>query len=165
MVYLALAAFVLMIVQSGLTYLQYKNYEKAVKSMQKKGILLGVGLRKGGFNLKGGAIVILAMDRKTCRITGCKRLDGIAMWKRFKETALYNGLSLSEIREVGMVEDLEVNGKRREKEPYSKALLDKKRKKGALIQAVEALDKRLEKETRDALYQQRRKEEREREKE
>ncbi|MGL4608052.1 MAG: transcriptional regulator GutM [Eubacteriaceae bacterium] len=160
MIYIAFIAFGFMIIQSGLTYLQYKNYQKAVDNMRKKGRILGIGLRKGGFNLKGGSIVILALDRDTRRVVGCKRLDGIALWKRFKDISLYNGLSLSEIREVGIVEDLVINQQRRKKEPYSPELIDKKRKKGALIQAIEALDQRLKYERSEALNQKRRMKER-----
>jgi len=153
MIYLALAAFTMMILQSALTYLQYKNYQKAVDSVRKKGALLGIGLRKGGFNIKGGAIVILALERVSNRIVGCKKLEGIAMWKRFEAISLYDGLSLNEIRELGIAEDLEINRRHREKESYSSDTLDKKRKKGALIQAVEALDIRLTKEAAEILYQ------------
>lgn len=160
MIYLALVAFIMMILQSALTYFQFKNYQKAVDSVRKKGILLGIGLRKGGFNLKGGAIVILALERVSNRIVGCKKLEGIAMWKRFEARSLYDGLALNEIREMGIAEDLEINRRRREKESYSSDALDKKRKKGALIQAVEALDKRLTKEAAEILYQNRQTEKR-----
>ncbi|MDK2941361.1 MAG: hypothetical protein PWP56_874 [Acetobacterium sp.] len=160
MIYLALVAFVMMILQSGLTYFQYKNYQQAVNSLLSQGTILGIGLHKGGFRLKGGAIIVLAMDCRSGRICGCKKLEGIALWKRFLETDYYNGLSLSEIREVGLAEDLKINKKRRIKEPYAPNGLDKKRKKGALIQAVEAIDKRLEKDVKNAQYLKRRETER-----
>jgi len=160
MIYLAFAAFTMMVLQSLLTYFQYKNYQKALDSMREKGKLLGIGLRKGGFNLKGGAIIIIGMDRGTKRIVECKKLEGIAMWKRFETITLYDGLSLNEIREVGIAEDFEINRRKREKEAYSANALDKKRKKGALIQAIEALDKRLSNEATAVQYQEQRKEQR-----
>jgi len=160
MIYLAFAAFVMMVLQSLLTYFQYRNYQKAVDSMREKGKILGIGLRKGGFSLRGGSIVILGLNRNTQRIVDCQKLEGIAMWKRFEVTTRYDGLSLEEVREVGIAEDYEINRRRREKEAYSPGALDKKRKKGALIQAVEALDKRLSNEASATRYQEQRDEQR-----
>ncbi|WP_050740272.1 transcriptional regulator GutM [Acetobacterium bakii] len=161
MIYLAFAAFVMMVLQSLLTYFQYRNYQKAVDSMREKGKLLGIGLRKGGFNLKGGSIVILGLDRDTKQIVDCKKLEGIAIWKRFEAITLYNGLSLKEVREIGIAEDYEINRRQREKAAYSLGALDKKRKKGALIQAIEALDKRLLSEATAKRYQEQRNAQRE----
>ncbi|MEG0378822.1 MAG: transcriptional regulator GutM, partial [Eubacterium sp.] len=66
--YLAFFAFGMMILQSILSYLQYKNYQKAVNLLRGYGHVLGIGMRKGGFNLKGGSIVILAWDEKENKV-------------------------------------------------------------------------------------------------
>ncbi|MEG0495213.1 MAG: transcriptional regulator GutM [Eubacterium sp.] len=147
---LAFFAFGMMILQSLLSYLQYKNYQKAVDSLRGNGWVLGIGMRKGGFNLNGGAIIILAWDQARNTVCTCKRLQGIALWKRFESVDTYNGMTLDEVRQQGIVEDLKINQKRREKESYSPLLVDKRRKKGALIQAVEAIDKRLAREMTQA---------------
>ncbi|MEG0377210.1 MAG: hypothetical protein RR614_01905, partial [Eubacterium sp.] len=73
-------------------------------------------------------------------------LSGITLWKRFESVDTYNGMTLNEVRQQGILEDLAINKRRREKEPYTPLLVDKHRKKGALIQAVEAIDKRLKSE-------------------
>ncbi len=143
MIYLALAGFTMMVLQTALSYLQYRNYQAAVNSLMGKEVFLGIGLRKGGFRLSGGTIVILSMDRLSHRIISCKKLQGIVIWKRFKEVADYNGYSLDELRELAILEDYQLNKKQRDKEPYTKDMVDKKRKKGALLQAIEALDLRL----------------------
>lgn len=144
--YFIFLAFAMMVLQSFLSYLQYKSYQKAVSALQGKGWILGIGMRKGGFHIKGGAIVVLAWDRKTNRVMACKRLQGIAMWKRFEDVEDYNGMTLNEVRKAGIDEDFAINSRLREKEPYSPLTADKRRKKGALIQAVEAIDRRLAKE-------------------
>lgn len=151
MIYLALAGFTMMILQTALTYLQYRNYQAAVKSLLNKDVFLGIGLRKGGFQISGGAIVILSMNRLSGRIVTCKKLQGIAIWKRFKEVDDYNNYSLDELRELAILEDYELNRKQRDKVPYSKEMADKKRKKGALLQAIEALDLRIDQEKKNAL--------------
>lgn len=145
LIYLAFFAFAMMILQSFLTWLQFKSYQKAVASLRGNGWILGVGMRKGGFHLKGGAIVILAWDEKNDRIMACKKLEGIAIWKRFETIDAYNGMTLNEVRRRGIEEDYLLNRRARDKEPYSPLIKDKRRKKGALIQAVEALDNHLAK--------------------
>lgn len=146
LIYLVFFAFFMMILQNFLSYLQYKSYQKAVKALQGKGWILGIGMRKGGFHLKGGGIVVIAWDRNANRVMACKKLSGIAMWKRFEDVDAYNGMTLNAVRAAAIAEDLSVNKRLREKEPYSPLLADKRRKKGALIQAVEAIDRRLAKE-------------------
>lgn len=144
--YFIFLAFAMMVLQSFLSYLQYRSYQKAVSALQGKGWILGIGMRKGGFHIKGGAIIVLAWDRKTNQIMACKRLQGITMWKRFEDVDDYNEMTLNEVRKIGIEEDLAINPRLREKEPYSPLLVDKRRKKGALIQAIEAIDRRLAKE-------------------
>lgn len=60
--YFIFLAFAMMVLQSFLSYLQYKSYQKAVSALQGKGWILGIGMRKGGFHIKGGAIVVLAWN-------------------------------------------------------------------------------------------------------
>lgn len=151
MIYLALAGFTMMVLQTALTYLQYRNYQAAVNSLISKEVFLGIGLRKGSFRLNGGAIVILSMDRLSKRMVTCKKLQGILIWKRFTEVDDYNGYSLDELRELAIYEDYQLNKKQRDKEPYRKEMLDKKRKKAALLQAIEALDLRLIQEEKNCL--------------
>ena len=56
MIYLLLAGFTMMVLQTALTYLQYRNYQAAVNSLIGKEVFLGIGLRNGGFRLSGGKL-------------------------------------------------------------------------------------------------------------
>ncbi|MDO4288280.1 MAG: transcriptional regulator GutM [Eubacterium sp.] len=129
--------------QGYLTFLQYRNYQKAVDSLRGEGRILGIGMRKGGMSIRGGAIVILAWNEEKDRIEGCKRLQGPTMWKRFTEVEDYVGMTLNEVRKCGVEEDYALNRRARDKVPYSPLLDDKRRKKGAVIQAVESIDRYL----------------------
>ena len=115
--YFIFLAFAMMVLQSFLSYLQYRSYQKAVSALQGKGWILGIGMRKGGFHIKGGAIIVLAWDRKTNQVMACKRLQGITMWKRFEDVDDYNGMTLNEVRKIGIEEDLAINPRLREKNP------------------------------------------------
>ncbi len=86
--YFIFLAFAMMVLQSFLSYLQYKSYQKAVSALQGKGWILG-----------------------------------IAMWKRFEDVDDYNGMTLNEVRKIGIEEDLAINPRLREKEPYSPLLV------------------------------------------
>ena len=147
LIYLAFFALAMMVLQNFMTYFQYKSFQKNAREMQKKGRILGIGVRKGGFKPGAGAIVILAWNQEEDQIVECRKFSGIAFFHKFKSLTDYNGMSLKEVRQRGIEEDYAVNKKLREKEPYSPTLADKHRKKGALIQAVEAIDLRLKKES------------------
>lgn len=146
LVYCAIFAIAMMVLQNFLTYFQYKKFQKTAEAMRAPGLILGVGMRKGGFNPKGGAIVILAVERASLRVAACQILSGITFLDSFKVSHDYDGLTLEAVRDMGIAQDLEINKKRRETEPYRPELADQHRKKGALIQAVEAIDLRLKKE-------------------
>ena len=147
---LGILAVVLLALQGYLTHLQYKNYQKVVDALRGKGRILGIGMRKGGMHMQGGAIVILAWNRQEDRIEGCKRLCGPTLWKRFEDVDACVGKRLNEVRKLGVEEDYALNKRVRDKVPYSPLLEDKRRKKGALIQAVEAIDRYLAKEMKSA---------------
>ncbi len=187
---IAVLAVAMLALQAYLTNLQYKNYQDAVRSLQGKGWILGIGLRKGGMSIHGGSIVILAWDQqndciKACKklqgpgiwkrfedenriglrkggmsihggsivilawdqqndcIKACKKLQGPGIWKRFEDENRYCGMTLNEIRKCGIEEDYKLNKRARDKQPYSPLMEDKRRKKGAMIQAIEAIDQYL----------------------
>ena len=50
--YFIFLAFAMMVLQSFLSYLQYKSYQKAVSALQGRGWILGIGMRKGDTALK-----------------------------------------------------------------------------------------------------------------
>ncbi len=139
--YWALAAFILLSVQALLSLFQVKNYRKAISAMRGKG-LLGIGARRGV--LRSGQILILSYDRATDRINNCMRMLGITIFERFKPVPEYIGLTLAEVRELGIAEDQKLNKRLRKKRPYNPDEPDKR--KGVLIQAVEAIDNRIKRE-------------------
>ncbi len=149
MVYWAIAAFVLLSAQGLLTVLQVKSFQKAIAAMRGKG-LLGIGSRRGV--LRSGQILILSYDRATDKINNCMRMLGITIFERFKPVPEYIGLTLSEARELGIAEDLELNKRLRKRHPYNPEQPDKR--KGVLIQAVEAIDNRMKREEAERLQEQ-----------
>lgn len=144
--YLAIIALCMMIGQSFLTWRQFKNYQTTVIQMRGRGLILGIGLRKGGLKPGGGSITVVAWDENADRITACRRLQGIGLWQRFAPTTEFDGLSLNELRRLALAEDYRLNRRQRDKQPYSPLDPDKKRRKGSLLQAVEAIDAHLKKE-------------------
>lgn len=142
---LFLTLFLLMILQMFLSVIQVKRYQKAVKSML-GGVVLGIGHRKG--KLKGGEILILAYNRESDLTAGCKSMRGMTIFASFEDKPEYVGLSLAEAREIGVRLDEKDMGRYRKRHPYNPGVLSKK--KGAFIQAVEAIELRLSNEKKDA---------------
>ena len=133
-----LLIFALLALQMLLSMIQVRHYQRAVREMLGTG-LLGIGQRKGG--LKSGEILILSYDRKADRVVGCKSMKGLTVMATFKPVPAYVGLSLAEVREAGVRLDAVEMRRYRRKHPYDPYTLSKK--KGALIQAVEAIELRL----------------------
>lgn len=144
----AVAALALMSIQGLLTIFQVKSYRKAVSELKGKG-LLGFGTRK---SYRGGQVLIISYERKLGIINACKCLKGISVFEKFKNEDKYIGLTLEQARALGIEEDGKLNKRLRIKKPYDPNVLD--RKKGALIQAIEAIDLRLAREEQEALEKQ-----------
>ncbi|MDR2181509.1 MAG: transcriptional regulator GutM [Treponema sp.] len=119
-------------------YFQVRQYQKAVRSWLGKGVL-GIGQRRGF--LKPGEILILVYDRNEDRALAVSSMRGFTVFAHFKEIPELCGLSLAELRRRGIELDGRELGWYRRRHPYDPELLTKK--KGALIQAVEAVDRYL----------------------
>ncbi|NLN97222.1 MAG: hypothetical protein GX127_02315 [Eubacteriaceae bacterium] len=132
---------VMMILRSVFTYLQYKNYRQTKEKLAEMGGILGVGARKSPpFQwTASSAIVLLVWDPDTDRVVACSALKGAYLWNRFKSMEVV-GLSLEEIKKKAIDDDYRLNKKEREKTPYTAHTADPKRRKGALLQAVEAIE-------------------------
>ncbi len=141
-----LVIFALMAIQMLLSFVQVRHYQKTVKKMLGSGVI-GVGQRKS--TLRQGEILILSYDRKTDRVAACKSMKGYTIFAQFKDIPAYVGLSLDQIRRIGIELDAKELRRYRKRHPYDATVLSKK--KGALIQAVEALDLRFRRETEQAL--------------
>lgn len=124
MVKLVIIAFILLIVQGLLSYLQVLNYRKRVSALKSEGIV-AVGTHKGV--LGSGSIIILACNRQG-RVLRGEKLEGITVFERFKEISGIEGMLLSELKD----KYTEAGGRRR-----------KDGRKNAMLQAVESLEKRL----------------------
>ncbi len=141
MIKIAFLAFILMIVQTFFAILQIKAYQKELKSLVGKGIL-GIGQKKGF--LSQGEILILCYDRNKDKVITCRSMKGITVFNRFKEKKNIAGLSLDEVKKIAKDEDDIINKKLRQKVPYDEKVPDKR--KCALLQAVEAVNLRLQRE-------------------
>lgn len=125
-------------------YVQVRHYQKAVKKWLGKG-LLGIGQRRG--ILIPGEIIILVYDKTGDRVVSVQSMRGYTVFAHFVEVPKYTGLCLDEIRKIGIEKDAVEMKFRRRRHPYDPAVLSKK--KGALIQAVEAIDLRLRREAEE----------------
>jgi len=119
-------------------YLQVRQYQKAVRNWLGKGIL-GIGQRRGF--LRPGELLILVYNSHEDRAVSVQSMRGLTVFARFGDVKEYSGLSLEELRRIGIEKDAKEMKWYRRRHPYNPAVLSKK--KGALIQAVEAVDKYL----------------------
>jgi glucitol operon activator protein len=74
-------------------------------------------------------------------------MRGYTVFAHFVEVPEYSGLGLDEMRKIGIEKDAVEMKWYRKRHPYDPAVLSKK--KGALIQAVEAIDMRLRREAEE----------------
>jgi glucitol operon activator protein len=125
-------------------YVQVRHYQKAVKKWLGKGIL-GIGQRRG--RLAPGEIIILVYDKGEDRVVTVQSMRGYTVFAHFIEVPEYSGLGIDEIRKIGIEKDAVEMKWYRKRHPYDPAVLSKK--KGALIQAVEAIDMRLRREAEE----------------
>lgn len=130
--------FLLMSLQMLLGILQIKRYQKAVRDMF-GGVILGIGHRKG--ILRGGEILILAYSSEEDVVRACRSMRGRTIFASFRDRPELVGLNLQRVREIGLILDARDMGRYRLKHHYNPTTPSKK--KGALIQAVEAIDLRL----------------------
>jgi len=109
-----------------------------------KGIL-GIGQRRGLFT--PGEIIILVYDTRANAAITVQSMRGYSIFVRFKEKSDCLGLSLEELRRLGLEADRHDLGLWRIFFRYKPQKLSKQ--KGALIQAVEAVAKKMASEVSD----------------
>jgi glucitol operon activator protein len=119
-------------------FVQVRHYQKAVKKWLGKGIL-GIGQRRGA--LRPGEIIILVYNQHEDRVVTVQSMRGYTVFAHFVDVPGLSDLTLDAIRKIGIERDLVEMKFYRKKHPYDPKFLSKK--KGALIQAVEAIDLRL----------------------
>jgi len=84
------------IIQSGMTMLQVKNYQKALRELidSKSGDFIGVGSKKGMF--QPGTVIVMAVN-KLGKITRIKKLEGFTVFSRFRSWDQLDGFNIYEI--------------------------------------------------------------------
>jgi len=113
---------IFMLIQASGTYLQVKQYKKAVRRLHKIGNV-GIGSRKS--KLRPGNIVVIACDNQG-KITGGEIMEGFTIFNGFKELNEIIGKNIYVLKAEYM------------------ALPEKKQKiYQAHVQAIDALDMRL----------------------
>jgi glucitol operon activator protein len=142
MTVLFLILFGVMALQMFLGLIQVREYKQAMNSYRGTGIV-GLGHTKGTFS-KMGKIVVLSYNSRQDKVVGCKIMKGFSIFAKFKVVTAYDGMSLSQVRQAALDEDAKEFKSRRKRHPYDPKEFSKK--KGALIQAIEAIDGRLERE-------------------
>ena len=134
-----LVVFTLLALQNLLGYFfQIRQYQKIIKKWLGKGIL-GVGQRRGLF--LPGEILVLVYNLEENTVIAVQSMRGYSIFARFKERLEYSGLSLEELHQKGLEEDLRDLRLWRIIFHYKPQTLTKR--KGALIQAVEAVEHHL----------------------
>ncbi|MCL2601880.1 MAG: transcriptional regulator GutM [Treponema sp.] len=118
-----------------MSFLQIRRYQKTVRTWLGKGIV-GVGQRKGFF--RPGELLILVYNRIEDRVVSVQSMRGYTVFANFREVKEYAECSLEKLRRIGIEKDAIEMKWYRKKHPYDPSMLSKK--KGALIQAVEAVD-------------------------
>ena len=117
-------------------FYQIRQYQKMIRKWLGKGIL-GVGQRRGLF-LPGEIVVFVYNPREDAAIT-VQSMRGFSIFARFKEVLDCAGLSLEELRNRGLEAD---RHDLRLWRLFFRYKPDKgSKRKGALIQAVEAVEK------------------------
>ncbi len=135
---LFLIFFLAMSLQMFITIFQAKDYKRNLNKFAGKGIV-GVGHTKGV--LRPGQIVMLLYDQNDDRIKSSLIMRGRTVFARFKEDPTFDGMTLDEIRKIAIEEDQKFFKRHRKKHPYDPEEITKK--KHSLIQAVEAIDRRI----------------------
>lgn len=129
----------LILFQSLFAIVQVLRYQKEIKAIKGPERILGVGARKNGIG--AGSLFIVALNKQTLTIEECRKMKGITVFSLFKEQPEYIGMTLEELRNLGLEEDARMNEKYRVKHPYDPETADKR--KGAIIQAVEVIERQL----------------------
>lgn len=139
---LLLVLFLVMSLQMVMGYFQVKTYRKEMGKLRGTGIV-GLGHTKAGWTKKG-KILILSYKPSLDRVISCKVMKGITVFAKFKDVHDYDGMTFEEVHQKGLEEDAAEFKYRRKKHPYDAGEYSKK--KGALIQAIEAIEGRMERE-------------------
>ncbi|GHV75976.1 hypothetical protein AGMMS49942_07970 [Spirochaetia bacterium] len=132
---LFLIIFSLLALQMLLSLIQVRQYQNAVRKLRGQGIL-GIGQRRG--KVRPGEILILVYNPREDRVVSAQSMRGYTVFAHFKEISEYRDRSLEEMRTIGIEKDGQEMRFYRKRHPYDPATPSKK--KGALIQAVEAID-------------------------
>jgi glucitol operon activator protein len=136
-----LVIFTLLSLQNILGYFfQIRQYQKMVRKWIGKGIL-GIGQRRGLF--VPGEICILVYNQKDNTVITVQSMRGFSIFVKFKEKEEYAGLSLEDLHRLGLEADRKDMGLWRKLFRYQAN--ENSKRKGALIQAVEAIEKDLAK--------------------
>ena len=134
-----LVIFAFLSLQNVLGYFfQIRQYQKMIRKWLGKGII-GIGQRRGLFT--PGEILILVYNPREDAVITVQSMRGYSIFVRFKEKLECSGLSLEELRRLGLDAD------RRDLKLWRVFFRYKPQKpskqKGALIQAVEAVTRKL----------------------
>ncbi|WP_195268768.1 transcriptional regulator GutM [Eubacterium sp. 1001713B170207_170306_E7] len=135
---LFLIVFALMALQMLLSLFQIKRYQRELNKLRGTGTV-GIGHTKGG--MKAGQILIVSYSRHKDQVVAYRQMKGLTIFAGFKTKEAMIGKSLLDLKRIGLEEDAREFRRRRKKHPYDAEEMTKK--KGALIQAVEAIEKRL----------------------
>ncbi len=118
--------FLLFVLQSLGTWIQIKDYQKAMKRIRPKGAFVGIGQKKGFV----GHLVLLACDKEGV-ITDAEAMEGMTIIARFRRKESLPWRTLAGTHILELVNDF--LGMEKKKRRYYRGY----------IQALEALEKRL----------------------
>lgn len=124
---LALLAFLLIIVQGVLSFFQVKNYKNRVAALRCQGVQ-GFGIYKSaGY----GSMIILVSD-KAGQVIACEEMKGMTVFSRFRKRNDLDGQNIYDLKKELLKHEKQSDPKK------------KKQKKSSLFQAVESIEKQLQ---------------------
>jgi DNA-binding transcriptional regulator of glucitol operon len=134
-----LIIFSLLAFQMFMAYLlQVRQYQKIIREWLGRGVL-GIGQRRG--LIKPGEILVVVYNPREDRTITVQSMRGRTIFARFRELPEYRDLSMEGLRTAGRKQDMADLPWRRRWIPYKPD--QPGGKKGALIQAVEAVERYL----------------------
>lgn len=131
-------AFLMICVQMLVSVIQVREIHRTQNSFQGTGI---IGMGHNRTLIRPGIMLYVFYNPDIDKVLSVKIMKGYTNFAKFKEHPEYVGMTLTELKEKALEEDLAFFKRRRKRHPYDPE--SHHRQKGALIQAVEKIEAKI----------------------